>query len=265
MTINATDALGRTALLWAAWTADLDAVRTLLEHGADPNLKDEACGESPLYEACYDDSVELIETLLQHGADPIATNKDGSTALHVRACLSDFSGPVDCSLANTHVLNTLLDAGVPIDACDRLGHTALMEAIRCNSHSAIKILLKRGAGYTAKTNHGYTILHIVATWADATTMRILTAHGLPGIDFDKKAKRTGMTALEQFEGVKSEMVAEEIEAFYHLWRKVSTPGSLREECRMAPATGFLAMEEPDDEGSSDDDGSDEIFFDAVGF
>ncbi len=37
--VDAQDSAGNTALMLAAWTGDATGVRTLLEHGADPNLR----------------------------------------------------------------------------------------------------------------------------------------------------------------------------------------------------------------------------------
>lgn len=47
---------------------NMDAVRLLLKHGADPNAKDHR-GNSPLHYAIVYQAYDLVETLVDHGAD----------------------------------------------------------------------------------------------------------------------------------------------------------------------------------------------------
>lgn len=47
---------------------DPGCVRELLEHGADPDARDEA-GRTPLHQACQDGLAEAADALLEHGAD----------------------------------------------------------------------------------------------------------------------------------------------------------------------------------------------------
>jgi ankyrin repeat protein len=57
----------------AASEGHLHIVRLLLEHGADPNLPEEAAPRGrALYEACCGNRLEVAELLLKHGADPNA-------------------------------------------------------------------------------------------------------------------------------------------------------------------------------------------------
>jgi ankyrin repeat protein len=59
---------------------DLEGVRYLLEHGADPNL-DRTRGWYPLHHAiARDNDLEILEALLDHGADP-ALRADGRSAV----------------------------------------------------------------------------------------------------------------------------------------------------------------------------------------
>jgi ankyrin repeat protein len=54
----------------------------LLEHGADPNARQQG-GFTPLHEAAHHGDLRIIETLLAHGADPSARNEAGQTALEI--------------------------------------------------------------------------------------------------------------------------------------------------------------------------------------
>jgi ankyrin repeat protein len=55
---------GMTPLLWAIFRGDIDAVRLLLESGADPNLRSSA-GDSPLWHAEDDFGLTEIARLLK--------------------------------------------------------------------------------------------------------------------------------------------------------------------------------------------------------
>jgi ankyrin repeat protein len=60
-------------LSYAAREGHLHVVRLLLEHGADPNLPEDAAPDGrALYEACCGNHLQIAELLLEHGANPNA-------------------------------------------------------------------------------------------------------------------------------------------------------------------------------------------------
>ncbi len=79
--IDARDERGSTALILAAYYGKTDAVRTLLEAGASPNLGDSARGNTALMGALFNGEIESAQRLL---ADPRtdvnARNAAGQTA-----------------------------------------------------------------------------------------------------------------------------------------------------------------------------------------
>jgi uncharacterized protein len=64
----------------ATASRDHDAVRALLEAGADPNVRQQG-GYTPLLQAAHADDPELAELLLAHGADRTAVADDGRDPL----------------------------------------------------------------------------------------------------------------------------------------------------------------------------------------
>lgn len=58
----------------------LPLVQLLLEHGANPNLK-QSKGWTPLLQAVHNFDLTLCDLLLEHGADATIANDDGVTAL----------------------------------------------------------------------------------------------------------------------------------------------------------------------------------------
>ena len=63
---------------------DHETMRLLLEAGADPNQRQRG-GFVPLHEAAHTDDVEMAKLLLAHGADPALTADDGRDARKMAA------------------------------------------------------------------------------------------------------------------------------------------------------------------------------------
>ncbi|KAJ8255214.1 hypothetical protein GJAV_G00202370 [Gymnothorax javanicus] len=72
---------GETPLHLAAIKGDVEAVKELLDQGADPNLKDHA-GWTPLHEACNLGHLGVVEALLQQGALLNTPGYENDSPLH---------------------------------------------------------------------------------------------------------------------------------------------------------------------------------------
>jgi hypothetical protein len=69
-----------TALAWAINDNRPQAVRWLLDHGADADMQVESGKWTPLMVAAVQGKPELVEWMLAAGANPLAGNRDGKTA-----------------------------------------------------------------------------------------------------------------------------------------------------------------------------------------
>jgi ankyrin repeat protein len=123
------------ALIRAARSCDVEAMRVLMEGGADLSLRDELRGgintfvavmtgpELPqLIEAAprptEDEAIAAIDFLMDRGVEPHIANAMGTTALHI-AALRDYPG----------VIRHLAERGVDIDVADHAGLTPLDYAL----------------------------------------------------------------------------------------------------------------------------------------
>jgi ankyrin repeat protein len=132
--VNAPEADGTSALLWASYQAYPELVTLLIEAGADPNAANEF-GITPLLQASRNGDAPTIKVLLDAGADIKMTHPGGETALMAAA----RSGSVES-------VSLLLDRGADPNAFENLQHqTALMWATVEGHLDVVDTLLNAGA------------------------------------------------------------------------------------------------------------------------
>ena len=90
---NSVDRMGRTPLLIAIFEGHEQAVRALVDGGANVNYAT-ADGDTPLMAAAFRGNQGIVRYLLQKGADPSRVNRDGQTARDV-AGLKGYAAIVD--------------------------------------------------------------------------------------------------------------------------------------------------------------------------
>jgi ankyrin repeat protein len=148
---------------------NLEAVVVLLKRGADPNLGSN--GESPLYIAASRDT-RILKTLLEHGADPNAKTKLNYTALGIAAaCKPDIflslkkkGGYVgrlpDCPAS----IRLLLAAGAKVNDPGWHGNPPTTEAVYWNNPENVRLLAQAGADINLKNEFAKTPLAIAFDW-----------------------------------------------------------------------------------------------------
>lgn len=163
-------------LIAAIWREDFDAVKRLVDQGADPNAHTGGGAQRPawmwaivardasatelllskvttvdrataLQNAANRNDASLARTLLDKGMQVDARGFDRSTALLIAAA----SGHVD-------VLRLLIERGASVNAADDFGDTALMAAVRAGSLEAVNALVAARADVNLADKEGRTAL-----------------------------------------------------------------------------------------------------------
>lgn len=200
--VQSSDDLGDTALAYAAIGGNTAIVRLLLEKGAAVDARNEN-GHTPLLHAAVsiEDCTAVIELLLDRGADIDARDGDRNTPL-LRACAAleslflpvlappmfhEHDELVDMS-RRYQTVQLLLDRGAAIEASNRWGRTALMEA--CNT-PCVRLLLNRGAVIETRDDGGRTALMLAVRQRRENIVKELLSRGAAVHARDNK----GRTAL----------------------------------------------------------------------
>jgi len=94
---------GHTPMMLAAWYAGdgkYETIKTLLEHGAKVNHKEDGDGSTALHYAAMYSGKEVINLLILYGADVNARDEHQSTPLHQAAMLNNIKA---ATVSYTHL------------------------------------------------------------------------------------------------------------------------------------------------------------------
>lgn len=165
--VNTRDKSKRSLLLIATINHQTDLAKLLVTHGADVNLQADN-QDSPFLYAGASGQTELVQLFLNHGARFDIFNRYHGTAL-IPACERGHIETVQL-LANTK--------GFPIDHVNRLGWTALMEAVLLGDGSEkyqriVQILKDAGAKLDIPDHQGVTPLQHAQTKGFKEIVKIL--------------------------------------------------------------------------------------------
>lgn len=142
---------GKTELMEAAGSGDLERARQLLADGATVDDRNANGGTALMYAVSAGDVV-MARLLLAAGADPNARARIGWTPLLVGA-----------AKGRAAAITTLLDAGADPGEADAYGWTPLMRAVSAGHVAAVDALLASDrVSLEAREESGATALHIAA-------------------------------------------------------------------------------------------------------
>jgi ankyrin repeat protein len=126
---------GFTALHLAAFFGQPEAVKVLLDHGADPGaVARNTSAVTPLHSAIAGRNLEVVRLLLMHGADANARQHGGWTALHAAALHGDVA-----------IARLLLARGASPQAASDDGTTALRLATDKGHAAVVELMQARPA------------------------------------------------------------------------------------------------------------------------
>jgi ankyrin repeat protein len=124
------------------------------QYGATAWLREP--GATPLLRAAYCADLEVIKYLLAHGADPQIATTDGTTALMALVGVGygdGFTKDVGTPDDAFEALKLFVELGIPVNAANTDKVTALHGAAHKNNPRAIEYLVEHGAEMTAVSNY----------------------------------------------------------------------------------------------------------------
>lgn len=164
---------GETPLMVAAGAGSVEAVKALIDHGANVNAADPKRHQNALMWAAAEGHGDVVSVLLAAGADAKAVTTSGFTALTFAVIENDASSvkallgagvdpngalpsgskPLHVAIANkaTAAALTLIEGGAVITATDRAGNAPLHMAAQQGNLEVVKALLARKADPNVKT------------------------------------------------------------------------------------------------------------------
>ncbi|CAH3039511.1 unnamed protein product [Pocillopora meandrina] len=142
------------------------AIELLLSHGCSIDDRDNQ-GETPLMHAAVAGNTEVLKYLLAQGADPLLRNNLEFGLLHLAALSSNFL-----------TIEAVLSENFDINArCTDLGLTPLLACLVSGKLKAANYLLERGADEHLKSERGWTVLTAAAMSGDVAAIEMLLKRG----------------------------------------------------------------------------------------
>lgn len=151
-------------LLQAVWQDNLEAAQLLLDQGAVPDIKGR--GYTPLGLAAQNGSVPLVRMLLRAQADPNRKSDDGDTPLHGAALLG-----------HAEVITALVRAKPDMAAFNREGLTPLAVAVSNSQYTAAEALIRGGSPLEIGDKKQHSPLWWAFSTGDFDMARLLLKHG----------------------------------------------------------------------------------------
>jgi ankyrin repeat protein len=185
--VNAARWDGTTALMIASNSGNAEAVKLLLERGAQVNAAESRKGQTALMWAASEGHSEVVQLLIKHGADVKVVSKTGYTALTFAAVKNDAQS-----------VSRLIAAGADPNTKLPDGSSALIAAAAFRSTEAAIALVEGGAEVKVADRRGNTPLHTAAQLGDFELVKKLLAKGADPNARNAKALMRGAPAAGPF-------------------------------------------------------------------
>ncbi|MCH9648998.1 MAG: ankyrin repeat domain-containing protein [Deltaproteobacteria bacterium] len=164
-------------LLNAIHKGDADSARNLIASGLD--LYQTVDGETPLGMALWRGQWETSLELLWAGADPNLAGPYFKDRTPLMIAAGKFPP--------TEIFSALVDQGANVDAQDKKGLTALMQAARKGSASVVRALLELGADPEIEDNRGNTAANHARAINQGTAISEMLRQAIEGPeDYEEK-------------------------------------------------------------------------------
>lgn len=163
---NDKDPKGITPLYRATEINDVQAMKDLVEQGADIHTRSGVANNTLLHLACEKGHEDAAAWLLESGMEPDVRNNMSVPPLHVCA-----------KMGNVPMSKMLLRYGADANSRDKEGNSALHNAAKAGSLNVVKLLLENGAKVRVASNTGVTPLHRAAEGGHPLVVRELIEKG----------------------------------------------------------------------------------------
>jgi ankyrin repeat protein len=140
--------------------AQLTAVSIIKKAAQDTADRTLGVGATPFMRAARSGDVEVMKYLLDHGADPKLANKDGATALMVASGLGYTDSNRSTEPQALEAVKLCVGLGLDVNAATDKGQTAIHGAASRGANTIIQYLADKGGKINAANKQGLTPLDL---------------------------------------------------------------------------------------------------------
>jgi uncharacterized protein len=154
-------------------------------------------GATPFVRAAQSSDIELLKLLLQHGADPLLKTDFGDTALTAAAGIGWVEGVTyeHSQQANVDTVKFLLELGLDPNAANQDGRSPLMGAAMKGRNSVVQTLVEHGARLDQRDKGSRDTDTVVSVNAGHTWQAVDYADGLVRVGVQSAIARPETGAL----------------------------------------------------------------------